>query len=142
MKILTAILGTFLVAAIAFIFWLMKVLKNTLNITDYALAALEGKEKQRFNVKTAYDGKYYPANVITQIIYGAKESMTITDWSKYNSHKLIAFFIYTPETIEQYFSGVIEDFSDDMREVLEQPSLHKNVEVYAPREGVWLWRRR
>ena len=147
------ILAVLFVAETAFIFWLLKVLKNTFDIVEGMIALDQGKTPRLF--KEAYDGKYYPATVIARVIYNAPEETKIVDWSLYESRKIIGFTVTTPEPFEDYFSkdelitklGVTkEDLmnNEELYKMIEhqvnKPVVIKNALVYAFAEGEWTWK--
>lgn len=135
------ILAILLAAAIAFIFWLLKVLKNTLNIIE------------TYSLTTAYDGKYYPAHVILQAQYGSPYNGRIVDWSMYDSHKIVGFTILMTEKFEEFYSEKeiakmlnipVEEISEEILEIVKnetlKPKMIKNVLVYAVEEDEWIWK--
>ena len=135
------ILAILLAAAIAFIFWLLKVLKNTLNITE------------TYSLTTAYDGKYYPAHVILQAQYESPYNGRIVDWSMYDSHKIVGFTILMTEKFEEFYSEKeiakmlnipVEEISEEILEIVKnetlKPKMIKNVLVYAVKEDGWIWK--
>lgn len=135
------ILAILLAAATAFIFWLLKVLKNTLNITE------------TYSLTTAYDGKYYPAHVILQAQYESPYNGRIVDWSMYDSHKIVGFTILMTEKFEEFYSEKeiakmlnipVEEISEEILEIVKnetlKPKMIKNVLVYAVEEDEWIWK--
>ena len=136
------------VAAIGFIFWLLKVLKNTLNITENVINMTQGTSTR--NKEKAYDGKYYPGTVISRLEFGAAEECIITDFSAYDTHKVVCFTLRLKESIRDYAATIldkVDDMFEDMNmtdeelmKIVGQPSIFKNVVVYAPLEGVWTWK--
>ena len=136
------------VAAIGFIFWLLKVLKNTLNITENVINMAQGTSTR--NKEKAYDGKYYPGTVISRLEFGAAEECIITDFSAYDTHKVVCFTLRLKESIRDYAATIldkVDDMFEDMNmtdeelmKIVGQPSIFKNVVVYAPLEGVWTWK--
>ena len=135
------ILAILLAAATAFIFWLLKVLKNTLNITE------------TYSLTTAYDGKYYPAHVILQAQYGSPYNGRIVDWSMYDSHKIVGFTILMTEKFEEFYSEKeiakmlnipVDEISEEILEIVKnetlKPKMIKNVLVYAVEEDEWIWK--
>lgn len=132
------VLSALLIAAVAFIFWLCQVLKNTFGVTESLIDLLKNKTPRK--LKEAYDGVYYPATVIAQIEFNAQSEMVITDFSLYDEKQIVGFTIYTPESIEQYYGvNVIDSVTEDF---LHKPTVFKDVLVYAPQEGVWTWKSR
>ena len=79
MIVAIVILSILLIGAIAFIFWLLGVLKNTFSIVEDMSDFAQGRTPRSF--KEAYDGKYYPATVIAQLKFNSPEEMSITDFS-------------------------------------------------------------
>lgn len=138
MVVAIIILSSLLVAATAFIFWLLKVLKNTLEIAENMMDLIENKRPRSF--RTAYDGKYYPATAIVKMEFDAPHTMTITDFSMYESKKIVGFTIYTTESMEKYYGSIMEELDEDELELLAKPVLFENVLVYAPKEGMWSWK--
>lgn len=134
------ILGLVVAAETLFIFWLLGVLKNTFDIVSDMADFAQGKTPRSF--KEAYDGKYYPGTVIAQIKFGSPQEMTITDFSMYESKKVVGFTICTTETVREYYGAAVEDMSDEELEQMfdDKPAIFKNVVVFAPREGLWTWK--
>ena len=146
MVVVTILLSVILVAALAYIFYQSKVLKNTRNIAHEIANKAEKLAKiKNTNVELAYDGKYYPATVISKMVFGAAADMTLTDFSMYDKHKVVGFTIYTTDKLEDcYMPEEAQDWDEEIKEELRQsllePTLHKNCIVYSPREGWWRWK--
>ena len=143
MIIAIVILSTLLVGAIAFIFWLLGVLKNTFEIVESTLDMAAGKTPRR--MKEAYDGKYYPATVISQIQFGCDSETVITDFSMYEDKKIVGFTLQTKETALEYIGANLDVIEDEevlleLKKTLGEPTVFKNVLVYAPVEGMWTWK--
>lgn len=143
MIVAIVILSVLLVGATAFIFWLLEVLKNTFEIVESTLDMAAGKTPRR--MKEAYDGKYYPATVISQIQFGCDSETIITDFSMYEDKKIVGFILQTKETALEYIGAnfeVVEDeeILSDLKKALNEPIIFKNVLVYAPVEGMWTWK--
>ena len=143
MIIAIVILGTLLVGATAFIFWLLGVLKNTFEIVESTLDMAAGKTPRR--MKEAYDGKYYPATVISQIQFGCDSEAVITDFSMYEDKKIVGFILQTKETALEYIGANLEAIEEEevlseLEKTLREPTIFKNVLVYAPVEGMWTWK--
>ena len=139
MTVVIIILAVLLLGAAAFIFWLLKVLKNTFSITENLIDMAQGKSPRA--MKEAYDGKYYPATVISQVKFGCDSEMMVTDFSMYEDKKIVGFIICTTETMREYIGVQGEDIPDDiLEETLGKPTIFKNVVVYAPWEGMWTWK--
>lgn len=138
MVTIVIILSICVVAALAFIFWLLWVLKNTFDITENVLDL--AMEKIPRNLNTAYDGKYYPATVIASIKYNCEEESVITDFSLYETKQIVGFTICTPQSISDYYGPLAFDLDDEELQFLEEPTIFTNVVVYAPREGIWTWK--
>ena len=139
MIIAIVILSVLLTGSIAFIFWLLGVLKNTFEIIDSSLDMAAGKTPKKF--RTAHDGKYYPATVISQVKFGCDSEMMVTDFSMYEDKKIVGFTICTKETMREYIGAQGEDIPDEiLEETLGKPTIFKNVIVYAPWEGMWTWK--
>ena len=143
MIVAIVILSILLVGATAFIFWLLGVLKNTFEIVESTLDMAAGKTPRR--MKEAYDGKYYPATVISQIQFGCDSETVITDFSMYEDKKIVGFILQTKETALEYIGGTIgeveeEEVIEELTKTLGEPTVFKNVLVYAPVEGMWTWK--
>ncbi len=139
MVIAIIVLSILLAGALAFIFWLLQVLKNTYEIVENAMDMTLGKTSRDY--KKAYDGKYYPATVISQIKFNCDSEMVITDFSMYENKKIVGFTIYTKESIQEYIGAAADDIPDEiLEEVVGTPTVLKNVIVYAPMEGMWTWK--
>ena len=139
MIVAIVILSILLVGAAVFIFWLLQVLKNTFDIVEQAMDMAQGKTPQKY--KTAYDGKYYPATVISQVKFGCDSEMMVTDFSMYEDKKIVGFTICTKETMREYIGAQGDDIPDEiLEEALGKPTIFKNVIVYAPWEGMWTWK--
>lgn len=133
------ILSILFTGSVAFIFWLLGVLKNTFKIIDSSLDMAMGKTPKQF--RAAYDGKYYPAIVISQVKFKCDSDMIITDFSMYEDKKIIGFTICTTETMREYVGAQGDGIPDEiLEESLGKPSVFKNVIVYAPWEGMWTWK--
>ena len=133
------ILSVLLAGAVAFIFWLLQVLKNTYEIVENAMDMALGKTPR--NYKKAYDGKYYPATVISQVKFGCDSEMMVTDFSMYEDKKIVGFTICTKETMREYMGAAADDIPDEiLEETIGTPTIFKNVVVYAPAEGTWTWK--
>ena len=129
------ILSILLIGSIAFIFWLFKVLKNTCEIINFSLNTAVGK------IPEAYDGKYYLATVISQIKFGCDSEMVITDFSMYEDKKIVGFILYTKESMRDYAGVEGADISEEILEqIFGKPNIFKNAIVYAPVEGMWVWK--
>jgi hypothetical protein len=139
MIVAIVILSFLLVGAVAFIFWLLQVLKNTFEIIEQAMDMAQGKTPAKF--KTAYDGKYYPATVISQVKFNCDKEMIITDFSMYEDKKIVGFTVCTKETIQEYIGAAADDLDDEILEdAFGSPTIFKNVVVYSPMEGMWTWK--
>lgn len=122
------ILATLLAAATAFIFWLLKVLKNTLNMTDGLVQLLDGKTPKQ--LRTAYNNKYYPATAVVQVKYGSN-----------SEGKIVGFTIFTKDQPQDYYGEIYNTLTEDEADELLEPILIKNVLVYEVQEGDWLWKK-
>ena len=143
MIVAIVILSILLVGATAFIFWLLGVLKNTFEIVESTLDMAAGKTPRR--MKEAYDGKYYPATVISQIQFGCDSEAVITDFSMYEDKKIVGFILQTKETALEYIGANLEAIEEEevlseLEKTLREPTIFKNVLVYAPVEGMWTWK--
>lgn len=127
MGIVLGIVSTLLIIAMAIIFLLYKVLKNTLNMFEKSVSA---------NGDVAYDDCYYPGSVIATLKYDCPEDMIIADFSQYEENELIGITIYNKERyLDSEFgkAGI-------PREVGERPQFFSNVIVFQPMEGMWKWK--
>ena len=139
MVIAIIVLSILLAGALAFIFRLLQVLKNTYEIIENALDMTLGKMSHDY--KKAYDGKYYPATVISQIKFNCDSEMVITDFSMYEDKKIVGFTICTKESMREYMGAAADDIPDEiLEEVIGTPTILKIVIVYAPMEGMWTWK--
>lgn len=139
MGIVIAILAVLLLGAAAFIFWLLRVLKNTFHVTENLVDLLQGKSPRA--MKEAYDGKYYPATVIAQVKFGQPSEGKVVDWSLYEEKKIIGFFMLTTDKPEDYYGKeFIENLEEEELEELLKPVIIKNALVYAVREDDWFWK--
>lgn len=143
MIVAIVILSILLIGATAFIFWLLGVLKNTFEIVESTLDMAAGRTPRR--MKEAYDGKYYPATVISQIQFGCDSEAVITDFSMYEDKKIIGFILQTKETALEYIGANIEAIEEEevlaeLEKTLREPTVFKNVLVYAPMKGMWTWK--
>jgi hypothetical protein len=117
----------------------LQVLKNTFEIVENAMDMARGKTPAKF--QTAYDGKYYPATVISLVKFNCDEESVITDFSMYEDKKIVGFTICTKESMREYIGAAADDVPDEiLEETIGTPTIFKNVVVYAPAEGVWTWK--
>lgn len=143
---MVVLLLALLCATMAFIFYQSKVLKNIQNIIYEIVDKTEKLVAIRsMNSEVAYDGKYYPATVISKMVFDAPADMTLADFSMYDKYKVVGFTIYTIDKLEEcYMPEGTEDWDEETKEELRQsllvPALHKNCIVYSPREGCWRWK--
>ena len=139
MTVVIIILAVLLLGAAAFIFWLLKVLKNTFSITENLIDMAQGKSPRA--MKEAYDGKYYPATVIAQVKFDQPHEGKVVDWSLYEEKKIIGFIIMTTDKVEDYYGKEFIDMLDEEDlEELTSPVIIKNALVYAVREDDWFWK--
>lgn len=139
MTVVIIILAVLLLGAAAFIFWLLKVLKNTFSITENLIDMAQGKSPRA--MKEAYDGKYYPATVIAQVKFDQPHEGKIVDWSLYEEKKIVGFIIMTTDKVEDYYEKEFIDMLDEEDlEELTSPVIIKNALVYAVREDDWFWK--
>ena len=139
MIIAIVILSILLAGAVAFIFWLLQVLKNTYEIVENAMDMALGKTLR--NYKKAYDGKYYPATVISQVKFDCDSEMVIADFSMYEDKKVVGFTICTKESMKEYIGAAASYVPEEiLEEAFGKPTIFKNVIVYAPWEGMWTWK--
>lgn len=139
MAIAIIILATLLLGAVAFIFWLLQALKNTLETTDGLVQLLEGKTPKQ--LKKAYNDKYYPAAVVAKIIFNSPNEGKIVDFSMYEKYKLVGFTILTQDSPEKYYDkDLLDSLDDETKQELGTPVLIKKALVYEVTEGNWLWK--
>ena len=139
MTVVIIILAVLLLGAAAFIFWLLKVLKNTFSITENLIDMAQGKSPRA--MKEAYDGKYYPATVIAQVKFDQPHEGKVVDWSLYEEKKIVGFIIMTTDKVEDYYGKEFIDMLDEEDlEELTSPVIIKNALVYAVREDDWFWK--
>ena len=139
MIIAIIILSILLLGAVAFIFWLLQVLKNTYETVENVMDMALGKTPRHY--KEAYDGKYYPATVIAQVKFDCDSEIVITDFSMYENKKIVGFTICTKESMREYMGAAANDVPDEiLEETIGTPTIFKNVIVYAPAEGMWTWK--
>lgn len=127
------VLSILLAIAVAFIFCLILMLKKAFK-TIYCLLGKDNKSI-KLSHKVAYNGKYYPATVITQVIFNAKEWQTITDFSMYEDKEIICYTLYTTENIKQYCEG-----NEALEAAFGKPMVVPHAVVYEIEEGVWTWK--
>lgn len=140
MVIVLIILTILLAGAGLCIFKLLKVLKNTCQMTEALTEMATGKTPSLF--KEAYNGKYYPATIIAQLQFNSPQEGKIVDFSMYETHKIVGVTLFVKESLEQYYSfgADLIGESDELKEELNKPVIIKNVLVYEVREGDWLWK--
>lgn len=140
MTIVLIILGVLLAVAVAIIFCLWQVLKNTHLNTYLAENALEYKT---LSLKKAYNDVYYPAHVLAKIEFGSPQEMKVVDFSMYDKYKLVGLTVYTTDTLEDYYGDIItelEGLDEDLLDELTKPVLLKNKVVFEISEGNWTWK--
>ena len=139
MAVVIVILAVLLLGAAAFIFWLLKVLKNTFSITENLIDMAQGKSPRA--MKEAYDGKYYPATVIAQVKFDQPHEGKVVDWSLYEEKKIFGFIMMTTDKVDDYYGKEFIDMLDEEDlEELTSPVIIKNALVYAVREDDWFWK--
>ena len=139
MTVVIIILAVLLLGTTAFIFWLLKVLKNTFSITENLIDMAQGKSPRA--MKEAYDGKYYPATVIAQVKFDQPHEGKVVDWSLYEEKKIVGFIMMTTDKVEDYYGKeFIEMLDEEDLEELTSPVIIKNALVYAVREDDWFWK--
>lgn len=139
MAVVIVILAVLLLGATAFIFWLLKVLKNTFSITENLIDMAQGKSPRA--MKEAYDGKYYPATIIAQVKFDQPHEGKVVDWSLYEEKKIVGFIMMTTDKVEDYYGKeFIEMLDEEDLEELTSPVIIKNALVYAVREDDWFWK--
>ena len=135
MIVLAIILGIVVVFETAYIFLISKVLKNTFNRLVDA--------QSKFNPEVAYNGEYYTANVLAQTVFGAECEMVVADFSRYESHGLVGFSLYVPETKEEYYrdyKGILSEEEFKFVTSNNVPAIFPNAQVYEVEEGTWTWK--
>lgn len=149
MIIAIIILSILLAAAIGIIFWHHRVSKNTSKVLDFESLDMSFSSipMNRFSPQTAYDGKYYPATVILTTKYDQPQEGIITDFSMYEEKNIIGFTALIKDTFENNIKEILKicNIPDDIpiemiEEVVNTPTIMKNVVVYSPVEGVWTWK--
>lgn len=139
MAVVIVILAVLLLGAAAFIFWLLKVLKNTFSITENLIDMAQGKSPRA--MKEAYDGRYYPATIIAQVKFDQPHEGKVVDWSLYEEKKIVGFIMMTTDKVEDYYGKeFIEMLDEEDLEELTSPVIIKNALVYAVREDDWFWK--
>ena len=144
MIIAIIILNILLVAAGAFIFLLMKVLKNIFTISFSQSKEMLKSELKNFD--EAYDNKYYPATIILTTQYNQPNEGIITDFSMYEEKNIIGFTGLIKESFEDYITNsplsmFIKEIPIELiKEIFNKPTIIKDVIVYSPIEGVWTWK--
>ena len=138
MLIALIIISMLFAMSVAFIFYLIKVLKNTLNMVDNLSDIANGKTPR--SMKKAYNNKYYPAAVIAQVIFDSPHESKIIDFSRYDKG-IVGFTIMTSDSMEKYYGAdLLEELDDEMLKELNKPVLIKKALVYEVKEGDWLWK--
>jgi hypothetical protein len=97
---------------------------------DKMIAEEKWKIYQNLYTQTAYDGKYYPANLIFIARFEQDNQEIITDFSQYENKKIVYMFINSTLPIEP---GPQECLNG-------RPQLIPNVTLYQPMKGVWEWK--
>lgn len=135
------VLSVLLAGCAAFIFWLLRMLKNTFLITETLVEMVDQKPNGKTGRKgdAAYNGIYYPCHLIIQTEYEADYEGTITDFSRYEENKVVYFRVMTKDTPERYWKRYNEMSEEERAEILE-PGFIPNAQVYEIREGVWIWK--
>ena len=149
MKIVIIFLSILLALAAGVIFCLVEVLKM-LQETKILKLLQETIFLQELVPQEAYDGKYYPATVLTQLVYGSEEDKIITDFSMYESNGIVAFTFYNKENLKSYIKKtrcielteeekMLSD--DELNELFSyKPIVYKDAIVYATNEGEWTYK--
>ncbi len=144
MIVITILLGLMLLGSGLFIFYLLQVLKNTYKASKNVIEMSEGLD--RLNKGESYDGKYYPGTVISNILFGQNTDGMMTDFSAYETNKIIRVIMLCKETVEEHiennsrFEEVSDLPIDTVAAQLSKPIVHENVIVYSPMEGFWTWK--
>ena len=139
MIILAIILGIVVVFETAYIFFMSKVLKNTFKrlMEDMTI------EIKKCDLEVAYNGKYYPANVLAQTVFGSECEMVVADFSRYESHGIVGFSLHVPETKEEYYrdyKGILSEEEYNIVTSNNIPAIFPDAQVYEIEEGTWTWK--
>lgn len=151
------IVSVLLALAVAYIFCLHWVLKNTLDMVD-RLLDLEAKSPGK-----AYNDKYYDATIIVNMLYNQPNMGKIVDLSLFEEKKIASFTILTTESFEDAFTkeelikaaqeqlpeeitdederaAIIEQYLPIARKQLMKPLIIKDAQIYEVWEGEWTWK--
>lgn len=157
MVVALIVVSVLLTLAVAYIFCLRWMLKNTLDMVD---ALLDPESK---NPSKAYNDKYYDATVIVNMLYNQPNTGKIVDLSLFEEKKIASFTILTTESFEDAFTedelikaaqehipeeitdederaAIIEQYLPIARKQLMKPIIIKNAQIYEIWEGEWTWR--
>lgn len=134
MIILLGIVSVLLIASLAFNFFFIRFLKNTyekLTKAQELILTLDCVHNEK-----AYDDKYYPCTLITQLKYDCEDEIVVTDFSRYETDKVVGIFVCSKEPYPE------EEFAElgFERDEVEQPQILPKMIVYSPREGFWKWK--
>lgn len=112
-----------------------------MNILLYWIAELIQKVLKNTLAKEN-TGPQYVCNLVAQIKYDQPQEQQIVDFSKYNDLGIV----YTCLCLEESADEDIEYYTKKCgikidQELLEQPTIFYNVELFQNKEGLWKWRR-
>jgi hypothetical protein len=132
LKIALIIISSLLIVAIAIIFLLRQVLKNTFNELIEVYQQIEEhfqveEALDNFQNGKAYDNQYYPGHLFLSIEPNdeGNEVIQIMDFSLYESNHLIGCVIK--------YNGLDESFYGPPQQI-------PGVIVFQPMKGVWSWK--
>lgn len=157
MVVALVIVSVLLVLAVAYIFCLRWMLKNTLDMVE-ALLNQESRDTSK-----AYNDKYYEATVVANIVYDQSSPGKIVDLSQYEDKKIAYFTILSTDSFEEFFTteelieaaqeqipeeitdederaAIIEQYLPIARKHLAAPIVIKDALIYEVWEGEWTWK--
>lgn len=124
-----------------FIFLLMKVLKKSFLMIGNYQDLQAGKIPR--SIEKAYNDVYYPATVITQVVFGAPCDATIADFSLYDQYGVVGMQLEVPETVREYYGkDEYTNLTDEELNAMfcKNPVIFKDALVYEYAEGMWTWK--
>lgn len=151
MGIIIGILIAVALLEAAIIFFLWKVLKNTLEKLETVLEISEGysemvNELQSWiNIENdlAYDGKYYPCVLLMSINFEHPHTEIVADFSMYEKLKIVGLNIKTQDSLDDYIkrNPNLESYKDSEVDINKELNLLiPKAIVYQPMEGLWTWK--
>ena len=141
MVIAIIVLSILAVCGGLFIFLLMKMLKRSFLIIGDFQDLQAGKIPR--SIEKAYNDIYYPATVVTQVVFGAPCDATIADFSLYDKYGIVGIQLEVPETVREYYDkSEYADLTDEELNMMfcKNPVVFKDVLVYEYAEGLWTWK--